>query len=48
MRPLTELCQGCRTIDAFPTVQGRETSVDPLVKLSKLRYADFLMLFQEP
>ena len=47
VRPVAQLRQGRRAIDAFPTLQGRQTPVALLAELGKLRGADFLMLLQE-
>jgi hypothetical protein len=44
---LAKLCQGRRTIDAFSTLQGRQTLVNLLAELGKLHSADLLMLLKE-
>jgi hypothetical protein len=45
---MAQLRQGCRAIEAFTTVQGRETPVNLLTELGKLHGTDLLMFLKKP
>jgi hypothetical protein len=45
---VAQLCLGRRAIEAFPTVQGRQTPVNLLTELGKLHGTDLLMFLQKP